>query len=239
MLGAAVITEAGKLLLALESGLALYDFEGDKLSDLNVLENTDSEMRFNDGKVSPDGSFFIGTMHKKFVAETGNLYRVTANFQTSVLLAKTTISNGMAWSPDQTKFYYIDSPTFEVLAFDYDRESGTLSNQKSAFKVPKDYGSPDGMCIDVEGMLWVAHWGGNCIRRWNPKSGTLLEKIEVPAPHVTSCCFGGKNLDILYITTASSGMSKEQIEKFPLSGGIFECRMAVKGLPIHYFKDKQ
>ena len=94
------------------------------------------------------------------------------------------------------------------------------------------------MCIDEEDMLWVAHWGGNCVRRWNPFTGKAIDKIDVPAPHVTSCCFGGENLKTLYITTARSGLSQQQHKDFPLSGGLFSIDLNIKGTPINYFKEK-
>ena len=103
--------------------------------------------------------------------------------------------------------------------------------------MPEAYGSPDGMCIDSEGKLWIAHWGGHCVRLWNPKTADVLQKVEVDASHVTSCCFGGKNLDTLYITTARSGLSKNQLKEFPKSGGLYVFEPEVKGTPITYFKD--
>ncbi len=234
MIGAAVPALSGEMILALERGLALYNFEDETLLPLKILENQNPEMRYNDGKVDPKGNFFIGSMHKKFVPKTGNLYLVKSNFKTSILIRETTISNGMAWTFDIKKFFFIDSPTFEVSSFDYLDDS--LSNRKLAFKIPDDFGAPDGMCIDSEDMLWIAHWGGSCVRRWNPKTGKVLETVNVPAPHVTSCCFGGKNLKTLYITTARSGLTPKQMEEFPLSGGLFTFTQKVAGTPITYFK---
>ncbi len=235
MPGTAVPKEDGNMLVAFESGLKTFDFETETLIKHNVLENRNPIMRFNDGKVGPCGQFFIGSMHKKFEAGTGNLYCVDKDFKTSIVVPNTTISNGMAWTSNNRTFYYIDSPTFTLFSFDYDMETGSITNRKSAIKVPQGYGSPDGMCIDSEDMLWVAHWGGNCVRRWNPKTATVLEKIDVEAPHVTSCCFGGKDLKTLYITAARSGLNKKQLEEFPLSGGLFGIELNVEGTPITYF----
>lgn len=237
MIGAAVPAKSGNLILALESGLATFDPETEKLTEHQVLENHDSKIRYNDGKVCPNGNFWIGSMHKEFIPKTGNLYRVDNRFNAQITIPKTTISNGMAWSSDSKTFYFIDSPTYEVCSYDFEAENNSISNKKSIFKIADNYGSPDGMCIDSEGMLWIAHWGGNCVRRWNPETGEVLEKVEVDAPHVTSCCFGGKDLDTLYITTARSGMTENQLKEFPSSGGLFFCRPHVKGTPINYFKD--
>jgi sugar lactone lactonase YvrE len=176
-------------------------------------------------------------MHKELHFGAGALYRVSPDFRGSKKISNTSISNGMAWSSDHTTFFYIDTPTHEVWRFDYKLETGEISNKSIAFSIPESYGSPDGMCIDSEDMLWIAHWGGNCVRRWNPNTGKVLEKIEVDAPHVTCCCFGGKDLDTLYITTARSGLSEARLEEFPSSGGLFVYRPGVKGTPINYFKD--
>lgn len=237
MIGAAVPTENGNLLLAMEKGLASFDLKTARLTALHVLENSRDHIRFNDGKVGPDGGFWIGTMDKGCAPQAGNLYRVAPDLEVSLQLSQTSVSNGMAWASDHKTFYYIDSPTFMIRAFEFDRQNGAITHGKPVVTVPDSYGSPDGMCIDSEGMLWVAHWGGHCVRQWNPRTGQVLSKIEVPAPHVTSCCFGGKDLSTLYITTARSGLSPEQLIAFPLSGGLFSITLEQQGMPINYFKD--
>lgn len=235
MIGAALPKKNGHLLLALESGLASFDIEASKVTKHHVLENSNTAIRFNDGKVGPDDSLWVGTMDKNCAPQAGNFYRVEPGLNSTLQISNTSVSNGMAWSSDKKTFYYIDSPTFEVQAFDFDLQNGSISNGKTIIKVPEAYGSPDGMCIDSEGMLWVAHWGGHCVRQWNPQTGEVLQKVKVDAPHVTSCCFGGKNLDTLYITTARSGLTKSQLEEFPKSGGLFVFDAYVVGTPINYF----
>ena len=202
-----------------------------------ILKNEDSKMRYNDGKVGPNGDFYIGSMHKEFDPESGNLYKVTSKGQVSVAIPNTTISNGMAWTADKKTFYFSDTENYRIDRYDFDIDSGNLKNRKTAFNIPKELGGADGMCIDSEDMLWIAHWGGACIRQWNPRTGEIIQKIEVAAPHVTSCCFGGKNLDTLYITTARSGLSEEQLEKYPQSGGLFTFKPGVTGALITYFKE--
>ncbi|MGB6153319.1 MAG: SMP-30/gluconolactonase/LRE family protein [Pricia sp.] len=238
MVGAAVPGASGNLILAAESGLIKFDVETGESTALGVLQNSDSEMRYNDGKVGPDGNFWIGSMHKEAKPDTGNLYCVDHRLKTHVKIPNTTISNGMAWSSDSKTFYFIDTPTRSVFAYDFNLETSSISHKRVIIDVPKDHGSPDGMCIDSEGMLWIAHWGGNCVRRWHPATGEVLAQIEVDAPHVTSCCFGGEALDTLYITSARSGLSQSELQKFPASGGLFVYRPGVKGTPIHYFKDQ-
>lgn len=235
MIGAAIPIENGSLLLAMEKGLTSFDLKTEQLTKLGVLENSNPKIRFNDGKVGPAGSFWLGTMDKSCAPEAGSLFRVSSDLKSSLQISSTSVSNGMAWTGDNKTFYYIDSPTFEIRAFDFDLKNGSISNPKTVIEVPEEYGSPDGMSIDEENMLWVAHWGGNCIRRWNPETGKVLEKIEVDAPHVTSCCFGGKDLKTLYITTARSGLDEDQLIEYPLSGGLFCHEPDIKGTPINYF----
>lgn len=236
MAGAAVLKADGNLLLALEEGLSTFDVQSGNITSHKVLKNTNPKMRYNDGKVGPNGHFYIGSMHKEFEPGSGNLYRISSNLETDTQVPNTTISNGMAWTKDQKTFYFSDTEEYRIYRFDFDMASGNLHNRTIAFEVPKEMGGADGMCIDEEDMLWIAHWGGNCIRRWNPKDGEVLEEIEVDAPQVTSCCFGGKNLDTLFITTARSGMTVEELDKYPKSGGLFTFRTKVKGTSINLFK---
>ena len=147
-----------------------------------------------------------GAFHRRYHGlnekdPTGSLYSFDGR-QTTRLLDGITISNGLAWSPDQKTFYYIDTPTREVRAFDYDVKSGQLANSRVAIQVPESLGWPDGMTSDMEGNLWIAMWGGAQVTKWDPKAGKLLEQIPVPALQTSSCVFGGWNMNELYITSA-------------------------------------
>ena len=144
-----------------------------------------------------------------------------------------TTSNGLAWNADDTVLYYIDTPTFRVMAFDFDLEHGTLGAGRVCVSVPKAYGYPDGMTVDREGMLWVAHWMGGAVRRYDPRTGACIGVLPVPASKVTSCCFGGPNLDILYITTArEETIAADE----PLAGGIFQARVGVSGYEAFFYR---
>lgn len=236
MIGAVVPSEKETLILALETGIASFNYKTKELRPLGILENSDQNLRFNDGKCGPGGNLWIGTMHKNLKPGYGNLFKVDHELQESLQISNTSISNGMAWSPDKTKFYYIDTAVYEVWEYDYDVVMAEISNRKTIFKIPESYGGADGMTIDREGMLWIAHWGGGCIRRWNPETAEVLEKIEVDAPHVTSCCFGGKDLKTLYITTARSGMSENGLKSYPHSGGLFCYISDIGGFKVNSFK---
>ncbi len=236
MIGAVIPECSGRYIVAHEKGLKLFDPEGGKTEPLGLLANTEPRLRFNDGKCDPSGNLWIGTMDKELAPGAGKLYRVSKSRGTSAILDGTTVSNGMAWSADHRIYYYIDSATFEVWRFDYDPQSAEISNKTVAFGIPEKMGAPDGMCIDLDGKLWIAHWGGHCVRRWDPVTGEVLQTIEVAAPHVTSCCFGGDAMDALYITTARSGLSPWELEKFPLSGGLFCCPVKTRGATASCFK---
>ncbi len=170
-----------------------------------------------------------------FAPGAGSLYRLDTDLSVHRVLGDVTVSNGLAWSFDRRTLYYIDSPTRVVSAFDYDDEAGTITGRRVAVTVPEELGSPDGMTIDSEGKLWVAHWGAGAVCRWDPDGGHLLEKIDVPAAHTTSCAFGGEDLGDLYITTARSGRSREDLEAQPLAGGLFRVRPGARGVPAFEF----
>ncbi|OOG69353.1 SMP-30/gluconolactonase/LRE family protein [Algoriphagus sp. A40] len=222
-----------KLILGIGRKLARFDPKTEELEWISEVEHDLELHRFNDGKVDPAGRIWIGTLSTKFTQGAGSLYRIGTDLAPSKMLSDLTISNGMAWTEDNRTFYFIDSPTQQINEFDYDLESGEIRFRRLAVEVPKSLGTPDGMCIDREGMLWVAHYGGSGVYRWNPNSGQLLEKIEVPVPHVTSCCFGGENLDHLLITTAQENLSPEDLIKYHISGDVFLVKTEAKGYLPH------
>ena len=150
-------------------------------------------------------------------------------------LKNLTISNGMAWSSDKKTFYFIDSPTNKVFAFDYFIENGDITNKRVEVEIPPSLGVPDGMTIDEEDGLWVALWGGGKVIRLDPASRMVVQTINLPVPNVTCCTFGGKDLDELYITTAREGLTREEILKFPLSGSLFKAKVPFKGIKASLF----
>ena len=161
------------------------------------------------------------------------LYCLDENLQVKQTLMGVIQGNGMGWSADAKKFYFIDTERFCVQDFDYDIEKNALSNGRVCVAVPKEMGIPDGMTVDDEGNIWVALWGGHGVIKYDPKTGDILDKVEVPAPNVTSCCFGGEKLDELYITTASL---LTDLEQYPLAGSVFKVKPGVTGRPSYKFK---
>lgn len=196
--------------------------------------NEPANNRFNDGKCDPAGRFLAGTMDIEEKAPSGALYSFDGS-QVTRLLDEIRISNGLAWSPDHKTFYYIDTPTREVQAFDYDLGTGQVANPRAVISVPTALGWPDGMTSDMDGNLWIAMWDGACVTRWNPHNGSLLESIPLPAKNVTSCVFGGNDLNELYITSARMGLDSADLTAYRGSGSLMRVKTRVQGLPTFEF----
>ena len=222
--------------LILGTRFSFTDLDPDS-GQITVLASLDSELspnRLNDGKCDPAGRFLAGTVDKNERDPTGALYSFDGKKITR-LLDKVTISNGLAWSPDHKTFYYIDTPTREVKAFDYDVVTGQMANPRVTVRVGESLGWPDGMTSDTDGNLWIAMWGGAQVTKWNPNTGELLEQISVPALHTSACVFGGKNMNELYITSARLGLNEEDLKKYPLSGGLFKFVTKTEGMKTFEF----
>jgi len=220
------------LVAARASILKLKPASGKQTHLASVTEPANN--RFNDGKCDPAGRFLAGTMNMDEKTPSGALYSFDGQSVTK-LLDGIRISNGLAWSPDFKTFYYIDTPTRQVKAFDYDLSTGQIANPRVGITVPKFLGWPDGMTSDVEGNLWIAMWGGAQVTRWNPHTGQLLEGISLPAKNVTSCAFGGENLNELYITSACVGLNDADLAAYRYSGSLMRVTTKVQGVPTFEF----
>ncbi len=236
-IGTVVPVKGGGILAAMQNGIYFYNITSGTFHFINN-PLPDKEIRFNDGKCDPAGRFWVGSMHLSQITGAASLYRMNRDTSIDEVLREVTVSNGIVWSSDKKTMYYIDSPLRRIDAFDYNDTTGAINNRKTAVTIPEGLGDPDGMSIDIEGKLWVALWGGFCVCRFDPDTGEQLQKIEVPAPHVASCAFGGNNLDILYISTAREGMTTKQLNDYPLSGGIFSVSVGITGVRANYFTGK-
>ncbi|WP_416148368.1 SMP-30/gluconolactonase/LRE family protein [Salipaludibacillus sp. HK11] len=234
--GAAVVREKGGLLLALYHGFYFYDLETKQLTAVGDPESDIETNRFNDGKCDPEGRFWAGTMVLDGEPGDANLYRMNKDLNVERLISGVTISNGMAWNIEKETMYYIDTPTKKIRSYDFLMKTGEITNHQTAITISEGMGSPDGMTIDEEGMLWVAFFGGWKVIRFDPETGESLTEISVPASQVTSCAFGGEQLNELYITTARIGLSDEELEKQPHAGGVFRVKLDIKGAPSYQFK---
>ncbi|RYY21666.1 MAG: SMP-30/gluconolactonase/LRE family protein [Chitinophagaceae bacterium] len=233
--GTIVPVNGGGVLVALQSGIHNFNTNSGKLSFItNPLTDT-INLRFNDGKCDPSGRFWVGTLALDSRKKGGVLYRMDNDNSIRVMLDSVSVSNGIVWTEDKKTMYYNDTPTGTIQGFDYDNKTGAISNRRVAVRIPKGGGSPDGMTIDKDGNLWVALWGSGTVGKFDPNTGELIQKIIVPAPNVSSCAFGGKNLETLFITTARVGLNEEKLKQYPLSGGLFSVKPGVRGVPAYSF----
>ncbi|NOU75071.1 SMP-30/gluconolactonase/LRE family protein [Paenibacillus sp. LMG 31458] len=233
--GAIALRKSGGAILAAQHGFYFLDLDTEKLVHLADPEAHLPDNRFNDGKCDARGRFWAGTMSMNGKKEEGSLYCMDPNMTVRKMLGNVSVSNGISWSPNNRIMYYIDSMTKQVNAFDYELETGEISNPRVVVQIPEGQGIPDGMTTDTEGMLWIALWGGYKVSRWNPMNGSLLDEIKVPAAQVTSCVFGGETLDQLFITSAWQGLNQQQKLEQPYAGAIFSVQLKVKGMPFHKF----
>jgi sugar lactone lactonase YvrE len=237
MVSTVVLSETGDVLLAVQNGFARFDLESEKLAILVDPEADKSSNRFNDGKCDPAGRFWAGTMDlSATIPNKGSLYRLDPDMSVHTMLTEVSISNGIVWTADLKTMYFNDSTPYTVTAFDYDNLTGNISNPRVVIQVPEAMGMPDGMSIDREGMLWIAHFFGGAVHRWNPHTGQVIETIKLPTSNPTSCAFGGDHLDEMYITTACDSLSEEQRSREPYAGGLFRVKLDTIGTLTYRFK---
>lgn len=237
LVGTVVPYTQDTVVVALEDGIYTLDLQNEKLTFLTAPEGGIDGNKYNDGKCDANGRLWVGTMDKDCTPKKANFF-VFDGKNSQKVISEVSISNGVAWSLDNKKMYYQDTPLLTVSAFDFDIEKGTICNRKEVIHIPEDMGTPDGNTIDSEGMLWVANWGGACVSRWNPNTGELLQKIDIPALNVSALAFGGENLDELYITTASYYMPDDKAHLYPEAGKLFVVKPGVKGVKCNYMKFK-
>lgn len=239
-LGAYCFRAEGGFILASGEGFLVWDLDQETPAPLwNPLPADRPEVRLNDGKVDPAGRFYAGSMDVDQVK--AELYRIDPDGSQHTVLQNVGISNGLGWSPDRKKMYYIDSLRATVYKLDYDLATGELTNQQPLIIFVEDSEGfqadsvlPDGLCVDAEGCIWVAHWNGWEVRRYDPTGKPLLS-VQVPAQRVTACAFGGDQLDQLYITTARSDLSAAALVKQPLAGNIFVVQTKTQGQPVNFY----
>jgi sugar lactone lactonase YvrE len=224
--GAVIPDRSGGLILAFPSGLARLAAGAERPEP--ILELTaDPTLRLNDAACDRRGRLFVGSMPYAEDVPSGSLYRVDADLHVETVLERVTISNGIDWSLDDRTMYYIDTPTDRVDQLDYDIETGAATNRRPFHTfAPGTIGSPDGMCVDAEGGLWVALWGGAKVVGLTPE-GELHTEIGVNSSQVTSVAFGGDGYRTLFITSAAMGHADRE----PHAGGVFAIDVGVAGRP--------
>lgn len=189
-------------------------------------------LRLNDAKADSSGAVWAGSMNNDDSSRPdGCLFRLSPDGTLTVHDTGYCVANGPALSPDEGLMLHTDSARRTIYAFDLDVAAGQIANKRIWLRFGEDEGYPDGMCFDAEGCLWVAHWGGGCITRRDP-DGRVMRRVELPAPFITNVCFGGTDLDRIFVTSARVGMSEEQLQQHPHAGALFEVDAGgVRGLP--------
>jgi len=219
--------ESGGYVVA--AGLKLIELnENLELTNESPLEMPFDNVRTNDGNVDINGNYWVGAFANDAKPHQGNLRRISPNLDSKVFLKDITIANGMDWSPDNKIFYYIDTPTKKISRFKFNTETSEIEGELEAINVSQYSGAPDGMCVDALGNLWVAFWGGRCVRSFAP-SGELLAQVDVAATLVTNCAFGGPDLSTLYITCAVASYEDFVKGDEPLAGSLFKADVGAQG----------
>ncbi len=230
MLSLVIPKATGGLLIASPGGLMTVDDNGN-LTRFSHPEFDRPGNRYNDGKCDRMGRLWVGTMDMGAAANRGNLFRVDADGAWKKMDTGFTVSNGLGWSPDNTRMYFTDSHRKTVYQYEFDLINGTIGNRRPLITLDSSAGSPNGMTVDADGCLWVAMWDDWCVTRFDPE-GHEMTRIRMPVPRPTSCCFGGQNLDVLYVTSARVRLAEDLLNSAPLSGSLFAVNIpGVRGLP--------
>ena len=222
----------GNLLIAGDNGIHFFNQATNQSTAIGDPEANLLDNRFNDGKCSPDGRLFAGTISTTKKSGSAALYRLDTDLSIHTAYAGVTNSNGIVWSKNNSTCYYIDTPRQEILAFDYSTETGQLSALRTAFRTDHIDGSPDGMAIDGDDKLWIAFCHGACVICFDPDSGKQLHRVNLPCMETTACAFGGENLDELFVTT---GIHKN-IEESDAGRLLCITGLGVTGVPSNSFR---
>jgi sugar lactone lactonase YvrE len=231
-LGAVLPRAAGGVVLGLGRDVVLLDEDGTRRTVATVDPARDGN-RLNDCRCDPQGRLWAGTMSKAEEPGAGSLYRLVPGGELERVVADVTISNGIGWSPDGTRMYYVDTPTRRVDVFDFDGSTGEIAGRRTFAETGQE-GSPDGLAVDVEGGVWVGFFGGGAVRRFAP-DGSLDVVAPLPVTNVTCPAFGGEDRTTMYVTTARQGLTQEQLAREELAGALFALEPGVAGLPANAF----
>ena len=229
-IGSLALRSRGGFVVALRSGFAFVDQGSWAVSPIHDPEPELLNNRFNDGKCDRLGRFWAGSMDDRILDPSGSIWRLDTDLTVTRMAEGFIVSNGFGWSPDNTIMYVTDSENRAIYAYKFDLVSGNLGERRIFARVPDNLGYPDGLTVDARGYVWSAHWDGWRVTCYRP-DGEVDQVVALPVPRPTSCAFGGSNLDRLYVTSASYKLSDEVLAQAPLSGGLFEIDVGVRGLP--------
>ena len=232
--GAVIPRRSGGLVLAVRDGIAVTSDTGEGFTLAAPVERDIPGNRMNDAKCDPAGRLLAGTTAFDFSPHSAALYRVEPDWSFEQVVRDATQSNGIAWSPDGSRMYFIDSATQGIDVFDYDPGTGSATNRRRLVTIDRARGTPDGMTADSRGNLWVACFGGGSVCCFSP-AGVPLAEIVFPVTQVTSCAFGGPGLADLYVTSAAYQLSDDQLTRERHAGATFVCRPGAVGMPASSF----
>jgi sugar lactone lactonase YvrE len=225
--GSIAFRERGGMLAALQSGIHFLDPASGHLMPAAQPEKHLPENRFNDGRCDRAGRFWAGTMCDVRRDPVGSLYRLDADLRCTPLRNAVIIPNSLAWSPDGRTMYFADTMRHLIWRYDYDPATGAATGERVF--VDATPGRPDGSCVDADGCLWNAEYGAGRVVRYTP-DGKLDRAIALPVTNPTCCCFGGTDLSVLYVTSATQRLTPEDLAKQPLAGSLFALRPGARGL---------
>ena len=236
--GCIAVRERGGLVITTSNGFHFFDPETGRLKSIVDPESEMPDTRFNDGKTDRQGRFWSGSMFEaqgKKPAKIASLYRLDPDLSVHRIVEGIGCSNGLAWSPDSRTMYFTDSHTPYVWAYEFDPATAEVGARRAYVDLAYMDGIVDGSTVDCDGCYWLTVPFKGKVMRFDPK-GKLMRTIEMPTDLPTCCEFGGKNLDVLYVTSATLRRTPEILKDQPLAGGLFALNVGVKGLPLTPFK---
>jgi sugar lactone lactonase YvrE len=223
-----------RLLLGIGASLYLFDMRTGDKELLCQVEPPGNDTRLNDGRCDARGRFWVGTMDNQLRSPSGAFYRVGAEGDCERLFGDVIVSNTVALSPAQDRLYFSDTRRFTTWQFDLDLENGRLANRRIFVDHTQSRQRPDGACVDSEGFVWTAIFGGGRVVRYSP-GGAVDRIIEVPVTNPTCMCLAGPDLRTLYITTARKFLDADQLAREPWAGSVLSVQVDVPGLPEQLF----
>jgi sugar lactone lactonase YvrE len=227
----------GGLVAAMRSGFHLLDLETSALTFLCHPEPGLASNRLNDGKVSPEGRFWAGTMDERPDKQPiGSLYRLDGDHRCTRMAGDVKVSNGLAWSPDGRTMYHSDSRGGAIFRHTYDPDTGTIGPRQTFVVMQPEWGRPDGGATDDEGCYWSCGISAGRLNRFSP-AGELIAYVDLPITHPTMPCFGGPDGRDLYVTSLRENFTDAELARSPLAGGVFKLRPGVSGAPAALYLD--
>jgi sugar lactone lactonase YvrE len=230
-----VLSQNGSLAATLTKNFVLLAPSTQTVTNIaHVIDNPNT--MFNDGKCDRQGRYWAGGKY----LDVNNLQPECALFRLANQTVKAMdhgfmIGNGLGWSPDNKKMYFSDSPKRVIYQYEFDAQSGNIRNRQTFANIAENKGVPDGLCVDSEGYIWSAHWDGWCVTRYAP-DGSINQVIDMPVQRPTSCCFGGKDMRTLFVTSATYELTEAELKKQPHAGNVFAIKVGVEGVLENEFK---